>query len=165
MNRIAIFVDVRDVYKNVKKYYNSKLNYEKFLSWAAGNNSVVYAGAYVILSDDTESQNKFYDALRLSGYDVKTKNAFYGTDDKGNKFLRNSWVLGISLDISNYCDKVDTVVIVSSNREFVDTCYFFRHKARIEIISIKEATDNILIKACTDFTSIPEDVCDKIEEK
>jgi len=165
-HRVAIFIDVRNIYKAIIRYKNSKINFSKFLEWCAGNCSVTSAIAYVMLSDTPEKESKFYDALRLNGYDIKTKKIYYGTDEKsGNKYALNSWSLGISLDISLYCNRVDTVIIVSNDKDFIETCYFYRNKVRIEVISIREATDIVLIKAATEFTDIPEDCLNIVEYK
>jgi len=159
-NRIAIFVDVRNVYKNGKKYYNGKLNYKKFLEWVAGSSSIVYACAYVMSEDNPDSENKFFDMLRLNGYDIRCKKIFYGESD-GKKYAKNNWVLGISLDMAKYSEKVDTLVLASSNPEFIETGYFLKSlPVRLEVVSIKESMDENLRNISTEFTPIPEDCFD-----
>ncbi len=161
-NRIAIFVDTKNIFKVLRKHRQARLNYTKFLEWCAGNCSIVSIIAYVMLSDEPDNERKFLDALRLNGYDIKAKKTYYGTnEDTGDKYAINDWTLGMSLDISLYYKKVDTIVIVSSDNSFIDTCYFYKNRGtRIEVISIKEATDLNLIKAATSFTNIPDNCMD-----
>jgi len=162
-NKIAIFVDVRNVYKNGKKYYNGKLNYKKFLEWTAGASSVVYACAYVMSEDNPGSENKFFDMLRLNGYDIRCKKIFYGESD-GKKYAKNNWILGISIDMIKYSEKVDTLVLVSSNPEFIETGYYLKSlPVRLEVVSVKESMDENLRNVSTEFTSIPEE-CFDIEQ-
>lgn len=164
-HKVAIFVDARDVYKNGKKYRSGKLNYRRFLEWVVGPNSIVYAGAYVMSGENPENENKFFDSLRLNGYDIRCKPIRYNEDENGHKYAKNSWVLGISLDMVNYCSKVDTLILISSNSEFIETLYFLKNApVRVEVCSIKEATDQRMIKTCTNFSQIPEDCFGEIEE-
>jgi len=161
-HRIAILIDVENVYKIAKRFRDSRLNYEKFLKWVAGEYSVTIATAYVLMDPgNIENEKKFLSALRLSGYDIRTKPAWFKKSNLDEeKVPRNDWVLGISLDAITLSHKVDTIAIVSSNRNFVETCYYLKNKVRIEIISIKDAIDPVLLKACTEFNEINEECFD-----
>lgn len=164
-HKVAVFVDARDVYKNGKKYRSGKLNYRKFLEWIVGPNSVVYAGAYVMSGESPDNENKFFDSLRLNGYDVRCKPIHYKEGGNGLKHAKNSWVLGISLDMVRYCSKADTLYLISSNSEFIETLYFLKSApVRIEVCSIKESTEQQMIKVCTNFSQIPEDCFVETEE-
>jgi len=63
--------------------------------------------------------------------------------------------------MAKYSEKVDTLVLASSNPEFIETGYFLKSlPVRLEVVSVKESMDENLRNVSTEFTPIPVDCFD-----
>jgi len=112
---VGVFVDVQNLYYSAKNLYNTKVNFQNILKTAVGNRKLVRAIAYVIIADIKE-EAYFHGALEKIGYEVKSKKlqVFYGGSKKGD------WDIGIAMDVMRLAAKLDVVVLVSGDGDFVD---------------------------------------------
>lgn len=112
--RIGIFVDVQNLYYSAKNLYRAKVNFNSILSEAAKGRDVVRAIAYVIKTEAMKEQT-FFDALEKIGFEIRAKElqVFYGGAKKGD------WDVGIAMDIIEMAPKLDVVVLVSGDGDFV----------------------------------------------
>ena len=128
--RVAVFVDVQNMYYSAKNLFGRKLNFGMLLKRAVGQRKLIRAIAYAIKADIAEEQN-FRDALFNMGYEVKTKDlqVFYGGHKKGD------WDVGIAMDTIRLAPKVDTIVLVSGDGDFADLVVYLKGMGcRVEII-------------------------------
>ena len=70
--RVAIFVDVQNMFYSAKTLHQSKIDYRKLLEEILKGRQLVRATAYVVQKADVD-QSAFLEALRRSGYEVKGK--------------------------------------------------------------------------------------------
>ena len=70
--RVAVLVDVQNLYYSAKNLYRSKVNYKNLLGLLLHKRILVRAIAYVINADE-ERENDFFEALNTSGFEVKEK--------------------------------------------------------------------------------------------
>ena len=100
--RVAILVDVQNLYYSGKNLYNARVNYKNLLSMIIQKRILVRAIAYVINADETK-ENVFFNALHEAGFEVKEKalQTFYGGAKKGD------WDFGIAMDANRLGHKVD----------------------------------------------------------
>jgi len=130
--RVGVFVDVQNMYYSAKNLYNSKVNFGQILREAVNNRSLVRAMAYVIKADIKEEKN-FFEALIKIGYEVKSKDlqTFIGGAKKGD------WDIGIAMDMIELAPKLDTLVLVSGDGDFVDLLQHLKRAmgCRIEVIA------------------------------
>ena len=72
MNKIAIFVDVQNIYYTTRQSYGRQFDYKKLWQRISNEGKIVYAYAYAIHRGD-DQQIKFQDALKHIGFTVKLK--------------------------------------------------------------------------------------------
>jgi len=72
MEKVAIFVDVQNIYYTTKQNYQRHFNYTAFWLQAVANREVVAAFAYAIDKGDSKQQG-FQQKLRHIGFEVKLK--------------------------------------------------------------------------------------------
>ena len=72
MNKIAIFVDVQNIYYTTRETYGRQFNYHKLWQRIGCLGEIVSATAYAIDRGDSR-QEKFQTALKHIGFDVKLK--------------------------------------------------------------------------------------------
>ena len=72
MKKIAIFVDVQNIYYTTRDAYGKQFNYRKFWKRISEQGVIVTAIAYAT-DRNIDSQIKFQDALRHIGFEVKLK--------------------------------------------------------------------------------------------
>jgi len=112
--RVGVFVDVQNMYYSAKNLYGAKVNFAQLLKTAVAGRSLIRAIAYVIKADVKDEKN-FFDALEMIGYEVKSKDLqiFYGGNKKGD------WDIGIAMDTIELAQKLDTIVLVSGDGDFI----------------------------------------------
>ena len=70
--KIAIFVDVQNIYYTTRQAYGRQFNYRKLWQRISSEGEIISATAYAIHRDD-EQQLKFQNALKQIGFTVKLK--------------------------------------------------------------------------------------------
>ena len=131
--RVGIFVDVQNLYYSAKNLYNAKVNFAAVLREAVAGRKLVRAIAYVIKADIKEEKS-FFDALEKIGYEISSKDlqTFAGGAKKGD------WDIGIAMDMIEQANKLDTLILVSGDGDFVDLLQHLRRAmgCRIEVMAI-----------------------------
>ena len=152
--RIGVFVDVQNMYYSAKNLYNAKVNFAQILKVAVNDRSLIRAIAYVIKADVKEEQN-FFDALEKIGFEVKAKDLqiFAGGAKKGD------WDIGLAMDTIELAPKLDTIVIVSGDGDYVPLINHLRHAlgCRIEVIAFGKSGSSLLKEECDLFTDMDMD--------
>ena len=152
--RIGVFVDVQNMYYSAKNLYNAKVNFAQILKAAVGGRCLIRAIAYVIKADVKEEQN-FFDALEKIGFEVKAKDLqiFAGGAKKGD------WDIGLAMDTIELAPKLDTIVIVSGDGDYVPLVHHLRHAlgCRIEVIAFGKSGSASLKEACDSFIDMEQD--------
>ena len=148
--RVAVFVDVQNMYYSSKNVFKRKVNFGAVLKKAVSGRQLIRAFAYVIRADIKEETN-FFDALESQGYEVKAKElqVFFGGAKKGD------WDVGIAMDIIRMAPKVDTIVLVSGDGDFSDLVKYVKALGcRAEIMAIKETTSKKLLDEADGYLPI-----------
>ena len=131
--RVGVFVDVQNLYYSAKNLYKAKINFGQVLKDAVAGRKLVRAIAYAIKANIKEEKS-FHDALEKIGYEVKTKDlqTFAGGAKKGD------WDIGIAMDIIELANKLDTIILVSGDGDFVDLLQHLKRAmgCRIEVMAI-----------------------------
>jgi len=112
--RVGVFVDVQNLYYSAKNLYNAKVNFSNVLKTALQGRKLIRAIAYVIQTEAMKEKT-FFDALEKIGFDIRAKDLqiFYGGAKKGD------WDVGIAMDIIELAPKLDVVVLVSGDGDFI----------------------------------------------
>ncbi len=140
--RVGIFVDVQNMYYSAKNLYNAKVNYTKVLEDAVVERKLIRAFAYGIKAD-IETEQDFFDALEKIGFEVRLKDLqiFLGGAKKGD------WDVGLCMDAVRMMPKIDVMVLVSGDGDYVDLLDFARSQGvRTEIIAFGKTSSSKLIE-------------------
>ena len=113
MEKVAIFVDVQNIYYTTKQSYQRHFNYNAFWAQATANREVVAAFAYAIDKGDSKQQG-FQQILRNIGFEVKLKPYIQRNDGSA----KGDWDVGITLDVIDYVTKVDVIILLSGDGDF-----------------------------------------------
>lgn len=113
MNKIAIFVDVQNIYYTTRDAYGRPFDYRRFWERISGQGEIIVANAYAISRDD-ERQQKFQNALRHIGFNVKLKPFIQRQDGSA----KGDWDVGITIDVMSMAPQVDTVILLSGDGDF-----------------------------------------------
>lgn len=150
--RMAIFVDVQNLYYAAKIAHNTKVSYDDLLKAIAEKNTLIRAIAYAVSKDGENS--KFLRYLNEVGFDVRDKQLVEHED--GTK--KGNWDVEITADILRIAPKVDTIVLVSGDGDFTYLVDILKADGlRVEVWAFKESTAKSLYKACDSFYDIAEE--------
>ena len=149
--RVSVFVDVQNMYYSAKNLYNAKVNFAQVLRNAVMGRKLVRAIAYVIKADIKEEKN-FHDALEAIGYEVKSKDlqTFAGGAKKGD------WDIGIAMDTIELANKLDTIILVSGDGDFVPLLEHLRRAmgCRVEVMAFGPSSSGKLRDAADEFVDM-----------
>ena len=70
--RVAVLVDVANLYHSAKHLFGSRVNFKELLEVATARRQLVRSMAYVIRSGEAEEQ-PFFEALTKASFEVKMK--------------------------------------------------------------------------------------------
>ena len=155
MNKIAIFVDVQNIYYTTRQAYGRQFNYRKFWQTISQQGEIVSATAYAIDRGDNK-QLKFQDALRHIGFNIKLKPYIQRSDGSA----KGDWDVGIAIDILDTAADVDTIILLSGDGDFDLLMDKVRQKydSRAEVYGVPSLTANSLIQSASIYHPIEDDL-------
>ncbi|MCH2177723.1 MAG: NYN domain-containing protein [Mariniblastus sp.] len=151
MEKVAIFVDVQNIYYTTRQAFHRQFNYREFWSQVTKNRELVVAFAYAIEPSDAK-QKGFQQILKDIGFDVKLKPYIQRKDGSA----KGDWDVGITLDLLEWADRVDTVVLASGDGDF-DLALQRVHSnfgVQTEVYGVRPLTAGSLIRAAQAFHEI-----------
>ncbi|WP_319024666.1 LabA-like NYN domain-containing protein [Microbulbifer hainanensis] len=113
LNRVAILVDVQNIYYTTRQVYGRNFDYNAFWTQVAHDRQVSRAIAYAIDRGD-EKQRQFQNILRAIGFEVKLKPYIQRADGSA----KGDWDVGITIDALECAPEVDVLVLVSGDGDF-----------------------------------------------
>ncbi|VAW51778.1 hypothetical protein MNBD_GAMMA05-72 [hydrothermal vent metagenome] len=155
MSRIAIFVDVQNIYYTTRDTYGRQFNYREFWHRLSAQGDIVAAYAYAIQRSD-DKQIKFQDALRHIGFEVKLKPYIQRSDGSA----KGDWDVGITIDILETAKNVDKIILLSGDGDFamlldkVNSDY----DVSTEVYGVAALTAKALIDAASVYHRIEKDL-------
>ncbi|WP_457623264.1 LabA-like NYN domain-containing protein [Persephonella sp.] len=163
--RVAIFLDIQNLYYSARDAYNRKVNFEKVLSLVLNDRILLRAIAYLVKLQGVD-QKGFINTLKHIGYQVRVKEPkiFKSTDEAGNIWttIKADWDMGIAMDAISLAEKIDVAVLVSGDGDFTDLVRYLHTKGvKVEIAAFKLTAAKELIEVADEFidlSSFGEDV-------
>lgn len=155
MNRIAIFVDVQNIYYTTRQVYGRQFNYRLLWQRISQQGNITYANAYATDRGD-DKQIKFQDALRHIGFAVKLKPFIQRKDGSA----KGDWDVGITIDVLDAAQDVETVILLSGDGDFdlLLEKISQEHGVNTEVYGVPELTANSLIRAASLFHPVDDDL-------
>lgn len=151
MEKVAIFVDVQNVYYTVREAYKRNFDYNKFWAEATAGREVVKAIAYAIDRGDRKQQ-EFQNILRAIGFEVKLKPYIQRADGSA----KGDWDVGITLDAIEYAEQADVIVLASGDGDFDLLVNKIRevHGKKVEVYGVPQFTAASLMRAASEYNPI-----------
>lgn len=151
LEKIAIFVDVQNIYYTVKDGLNGQFDYNYF--WkkvVTADCEVVVACAYAI-ERKVELQIQFQNILRGIGFEVKLK-PFISRNDGTSK---GDWDVGITIDMLENAANIDRLILLSGDGDFDLLVEKLISKNKIvDIYGVPQLTADSLKRAASNFYPI-----------
>ena len=151
MDKVAIFVDVQNIYYTTRQSYQRHFNYSAFWTQATADREVVAAFAYAIDKGDSK-QLGFQNILRQIGFEVKLKPYIQRSDGSA----KGDWDVGITLDVIEYAPKSDVIILLSGDGDFdlLLNKVHCSYKVTTEVYGVPTLTAPSLINAADRFIAI-----------
>ena len=155
MKKIALFVDVQNIYYTTRQTYQRQFNYRKLWQTISAQGEITSAIAYATQRDD-DKQIKFQDALKHIGFAIKLKPYIQRSDGSA----KGDWDVGITIDILDAAPDVDTVILLSGDGDFDLLLKKVRqdHQVSAEVYGVPALTARSLITAANYFHPIERDL-------
>jgi uncharacterized LabA/DUF88 family protein len=152
--RVGIFIDTQNLYHSAKNLYGARVNFGKVVEDALAGRSLIRAIAYVITTEAGD-ENAFFEALTKMGIEAKTKDLqiFAGGSKKAD------WDVGLAVDAIKMAPKLDTVIIVSGDGDFVPLVEYLQMNegCQVEVITFGKSASLKLKEAADDFIDLDQD--------
>lgn len=152
--RVGVLIDVSNMYHSAKNLFGKKVNFQEILKQAVAGRKLIRATAYVIKTEK-EEEFPFFEALSQQGFEVKMKDLqiFAGGAKKAN------WDIGIAIDAIKLADKLDVIVLVSGDGDFLPLMSYLQNNkgCLVEVMAFGKTTSNKLIEESDDFIDMGKD--------
>jgi uncharacterized LabA/DUF88 family protein len=153
--RVGVFIDVQNMYYSARNIHKAKVNFSTLLREAVRGRQLIRAIAYVIKADVKDEVN-FFDALKNFGYEVKAKDlqVFFGGAKKGD------WDIGIAMDTIELAPKLDAIVLVSGDGDFVPLVKHLKHAlgCYVEIMAFGKTSSQKLVEEADNFIDLEQNL-------
>ena len=151
MQRVAILVDVQNVYYTTRQAFGRHFDYNAFWAQATAGREVVAAHAYAVDRGD-DKQRQFQNILRAIGFEVKLKPYIQRRDGSA----KGDWDVGIALDAIELAERVDRLVLVSGDGDFALLVQRVgeRFAVPVEVYGVARLSAEALVRAASPFIAI-----------
>lgn len=152
--RVGVFIDVANLYHSAKNLYSARVNFGKVLEHAVEKRKLIRAMAYAVRSQQSKDEEKFFDALTKQGFELRMKDlqVFSGGAKKGD------WDIGMAIDIIRMATKLDVVVLVTGDGDFIPLVEYVKHQGPyIELMAFGKSASSKLIESADEFVDLSEE--------
>lgn len=149
--RVAVLVDVQNMYYSARNLFNSRVNFSKLLDKIVQGRLLVRAISYVIKTEDNKNSD-FFEAVHSAGFEVKEKELQVFFDGH----LKGDWDLGIAMDAIRLGQKVDSIVLVTGDGDFKPLVNYLQQAlgCLVEVVAFKQTANKELMEMADDFINI-----------
>jgi uncharacterized LabA/DUF88 family protein len=153
MLKIAVLVDVQNIYYTTRDAFAKQFNYRQFWQQLSQRGDIVIANAYAIDKGDA-LQAKFQSALKHIGFNVKLKPFIQRSDGSA----KGDWDVGITIDALEAANDIDCLVLLSGDGDFDLLLLSLKHKYQCKTVvyGVAQLTATSLVNAADEFVKIEE---------
>ena len=148
--RVAILIDVQNLYHSAKNLYGARVNFREILKTAVSQRSLIRAFAYVVRTK-TGEEKSFFDALIKLGFETRVRDLqeYYGGLKKAD------WDVGITVDAIRIAPSVDTIVLASGDGDFLQLIEYLKNQGkRVEVMAFSRSASSKLKEGADEFIDI-----------
>ncbi len=150
--RVAVFIDVQNLYHSAKNLYQSKVNFREIVKTGLDNRRLIRNFAYVVRTKSGEEQ-PFFEALTKIGIEMRIRDLkeFYGGLKKAD------WDVGIVIDAIRTAPSVDVICLASGDGDFVPLVEYLKNQGKkVEVLAFGRSTASELRECADDFIDLEE---------
>jgi len=134
--RVAVLIDMQNMFYSALSIYKKKLNFETLLPVITRGRRLTRAVAYVVQTPEID-QTKFLDFLISLGVEIKSKKLKVRPDGSA----KGDWDMGLAIDAINIAPKVDAIALVTGDGDFVALVEKLKAMGvRVEVYSFPSST-------------------------
>ncbi|MFH1180952.1 MAG: NYN domain-containing protein [bacterium] len=148
--RVAVFIDVQNIYHSAKNLYQARANFKEILKLAVAGRTLIRAFGYVVKTK-TGEEKPFFDALIKLGIETRVRELqeYYGGQKKAD------WDVGLAVDAIRISPNADTIVIVSGDGDFLQLIDYLKNQGkRTEVIAFGRSTSAKLKEDADEFIDL-----------
>jgi uncharacterized LabA/DUF88 family protein len=148
--RVAILIDVQNLYHSAKNLFNARVNFKEVLKVAIAGRSLIRALAYVVKTK-TGEEKPFFEALTKLGIETRQKELqeYFGGLKKAD------WDVGIAVDAIRIAPSCDVIILASGDGDFVQLVEYLKNQGkRVEIIAFGHTTSSKLKEIADEFIDL-----------
>lgn len=149
--RVGVFIDTQNLYHCAKNLYQARVNFGAILKDAVADRVLIRAIAYLVTTESGEEKH-FLEALTKIGIEIKTKDlqVFVGGAKKAD------WDVGLAVDAIKMAPKLDAVIILSGDGDFVPLVEHLKNTmgCQVEVIAFGKSTSGRLKEMADDFLDL-----------
>jgi len=148
--RVAVLIDVQNLYHSAKNLYGARVNFREVLKSAVAQRNLIRAFAYVVRTK-TGEEKPFFEALTKLGIETRVRDLqeFYGGLKKAD------WDVGITIDAIRIANSVDTIVLASGDGDFLQLVDYLKNQGkRVEVIAFGRSASSKLEENADEFIDI-----------
>jgi uncharacterized LabA/DUF88 family protein len=148
--RVAVLIDVQNLYHSAKNLYGARVNFREILKLAVSQRNLIRAFAYVVKTK-TGEEKPFFEALTKLGIETRIRDLqeFYGGLKKAD------WDVGITVDAIRISSNVDVIVLASGDGDFLQLVEFLKNQGkRVEVIAFGKSSSGKLKEMVDEFIDL-----------
>ena len=148
--RVAVLIDVQNLYHSAKNLYGARVNFREILKTAVSQRSLIRAFAYVVRTK-TGEEKPFFDALTKLGIETRVRDLqeYYGGLKKAD------WDVGITVDAIRISQSVDTIILASGDGDFLQLIDYLKNQGkRVEVMAFSRSASAKLKEGADEFIDI-----------
>lgn len=150
--RVAVLIDVQNLYYSARNLYNAKVNFGAVLKIATSQRNLIRAFGYVVRTK-TGEEKPFFDALTKLGIETRVRDLqeFFGGLKKAD------WDVGITVDAIRIAASVDTIILASGDGDFLQLIEYLKNQGkRVEVIAFGKSASSKLRESVDEFIDMGE---------
>jgi len=152
--RVAIFIDVQNMFYSAKYKYRGKLDYEKLLNLIQRDRQVIRALCYAVQTPEID-QTSFMKILENMGFEIRIKDLKLRPDGTA----KGDWDMGMAIDAMSLGSKMDVAALVSGDGDFSSLVEFLKAQGvKVEVYAFRSNTADELIKSASQFIPLDDSV-------
>ena len=148
--RVAVLIDVQNLYHSAKNLYQAKVNFGEILKLAVSGRKLIRAFGYVVRTK-TGEEKPFFEALTKLGIETRVRDLqeFYGGAKKAD------WDVGITVDAIKTAPQVDVIVLVSGDGDFIQLVEYLKNQGKkTEVIAFGRSASSRLREITDEFVDL-----------
>ncbi len=149
--RVAVLIDVQNMYHSAKNLYRARVNFREILRTAVGGRKLIRAIAYVVTTE-TGEEKAFLEALEKAGIEIESKELqiFPGGMKKAD------WDIGMAVDAIRLSRLCDAIVLVTGDGDFVPLIEYLKGGwgGQVEVIAFGKSASARLKEEADDFVDL-----------